>query len=81
VTGRLYPRTCRLFALSSIYGDGGYQRLKSRESSRKNSSIDNELNVLLPQAVLKFCLNAEIVERIFPWISRFRRMARNFRAL
>jgi len=76
----LNRRTRRLFPfIERIYGDGGYQGPKAAKAAAKTGTWIIEI-VERPAAAIGFEVLPKrwIVERTFAWISRFRRMARDF---
>ena len=76
----LNRRTRRLFPfIERIYADGGYQGPKAAKAAAKTGTWTIEI-VERPAAAIGFEVLPKrwIVERTFAWISRFRRMARDF---
>jgi transposase len=73
-------RTRRLFPfIERIYGDGGYQGPKAARAAAKTGSWIIEIVGRSPAAVGFVVLPKRwIVERTFAWLSRFRRLARDF---
>ncbi len=73
-------RTRRLFPfIERIYGHGGYQGPKAARAAAKTGCWTIEI-VGRPPTVVGFevLLKRWIVERTFAWLSRFRRLARDF---
>jgi len=76
----LNRRTRRLFPfIERIYGDGGYQGPKTAKAAARTGEWTIEI-VERPATAIGFEVLPKrwIVERTFAWISRFRRMARDF---
>jgi transposase len=73
-------RTRRLFPfIERIYGDGGYQGPKAAKAAAKNGCWTIEIVERSPTAVgFEVLPKRWIVERTFAWLSRFRRLARDF---
>jgi transposase len=76
----LNRRTRRLFPfIERIYGDGGYQGPKAAKAAARTGRWRIEVVERSATAVGFAVLPKRwIVERTFAWISRFRRMARDF---
>lgn len=76
----LNRRTRRLFPfIERIYADGGYQGPKAAKAAARTGQWKIEV-VERPATAVGFEVLPKrwIVERTFAWISRFRRMARDF---
>ena len=73
-------RTRRLFPfIERIYGDGGYQGPKAAKAAAKTGCWTIEIVERSPAAVgFEVLPKRWIVERTFAWLSRFRRLARDF---
>src|SRR6266566_3491356 len=73
-------RTRRLFPfIERIYGDGGYQGPKAAKAAAKTGCWTIEIVERSPTAVgFEVLPKRWIVERTFAWLSRFRRLARDF---
>lgn len=73
-------RTRRLFPfIERIYGDGGYQRPKAPKAAAETGCWTIEIVERSPAAVgFEVLPKRWIVERTFAWLSRFRRLARDF---
>jgi transposase len=73
-------RTRRLFPfIERIYGDGGYQGPKAAKAAAKTGYWTIEIVERSSTAVgFEVLLKRWIVERTFAWLSRFRRLARDF---
>jgi IS5 family transposase len=74
-------RTRRLFPIiERIYGDGGYQGAEGSESGGQDRVLDDREIVGRPPTAVGFEVLPKrwIVERTFAWLSRFRRLARDF---
>jgi transposase len=76
-------RTRRLFPfIERIYGDGGYQGPKAAKAAAKTGCWTIEIVERSPAAVgFEVLPKRWIVERTFAWLSRFRRLARDFEPL
>jgi transposase len=76
----LNRRTRRLFPfIERIYGDGGYQGPKAAKAAARTGRWRIEVVERSATAVgFEVLPKRWIVERTFAWISRFRRMARDF---
>ena len=76
----LNRRTRRLFPfIERIYGDGGYQGPKAAKAAAKTGCWTIEIVERSPTAVgFEVRPKRWIVERTFAWLSRFRRLARDF---
>ena len=76
----LNRRTRRLFPfIERIYGDGGYQGPKAAKAAAKTGYWTIEIVERLSTAVRFEVLPKRwIVERTLAWLSRFRRLARDF---
>src|SRR2546422_4203382 len=73
-------RTRRLFPfIERIYGDGGYQGPKAAKAAAKTGCWTIEIVERSSTAVgFEVLPKRWIVERTFAWLSRFRRLARDF---
>jgi transposase len=73
-------RTRRLFPfIERIYGGGGYQGPKAARTAAKTGTWIIEIVGRSPAAVgFEVLPKRRIVERTFAWLSRFRRLARDF---
>ncbi len=73
-------RTRRLFPfIERIYADGGYQGPKAAQAAARTGTWKIEIVERSAQAIgFEVLPKRWIVERTFAWISRFRRMARDF---
>jgi transposase len=73
-------RTRRLFPfIERIYGDGGYQGPKAARAAARTGGWTIEVVGRSPAAVgFEVLPKRWIVERTFAWLSRFRRLARDF---
>lgn len=80
VTLVLDRRTRRLFPfIERIYADGGYQGPKAAKAAARMGKWRIEIVERSAQAIgFEVLPKRWIVERTFGWISRFRRMARDF---
>ena len=73
-------RTRRLFPfIERIYADGGYQGPKAAKAAARTGKWKIEIVERSAEAIgFEVLPKRWIVERTFAWISRFRRMARDF---
>lgn len=73
-------RTRRLFPfIERIYGDGGYQGPKAAKAAARTGQWTVKIVERSAEATgFEVLPKRWIVERTFAWISRFRRMARDF---
>ena len=73
-------RTRRLFPfIERIYADGGYQGPKAAKAAARTGKWKIEIVERSANAIgFEVLPKRWIVERTFAWISRFRRMARDF---
>ena len=78
----LNRRTRRLFPfIERIYGDGGYRGAKAAKAAARAGRWRIEVVERSATAVgFEVLPKRWIVERTFAWVSRFRRMARDFDA-
>ena len=68
-----------LWGIERIYGDGGYQGPKAARAATKTGYWTIEIVNRSPAAVgFEVLPKRWIVERTFAWLSRFRRLARDF---
>jgi len=76
----LNRRTRRLFPfIERIYGDGGYRGAKTAKAAARTGRWRIEVVERSATAVgFEVLPKRWIVERTFAWVSRFRRMARDF---
>ena len=76
----LNRRTRRLFPfIERIYGDGGYRGPKATKATARTGQWRIEVVERAVTAVgFEVLPKRWIIERTFAWISRFRRMARDF---
>lgn len=80
VASVLDRRTRRLFPfIECIYADGGYQGPKAAKAAARTGKWKIEIVERSAKAIgFEVLPKRWIVERTFAWISRFRRMARDF---